>query len=176
MFVSLKQLKRAREEIEEKYKAENKLYVDKAAFDSEYSILQELCEKTFTMVSDVVSNLFPNGLVFEPFDHDEKREYYMRTYNLCQESFILAHKAINKYACFLPEKWYNKFVELKKQCAIQLKCFFFCKISCASNANLDTTQCCNRTGAIEKDTEVLISELRQYISSLTHKEETNNGD
>ena len=66
MLVSLKQLKRAREEIEEKYRAENKLYVDKAAFDNEYSIFRELCEKTFTMVSDTISNLFPSTLVFTP--------------------------------------------------------------------------------------------------------------
>lgn len=176
MLVSLKQLKRAREEIEEKYRAENKLYVDKAAFDNEYSIFRELCEKTFTMVSDTISNLFPSTLVFKSNVPAREREFNIDTYKMCQGSFNEAHKAISKYACFISKKWYNQFVEIKTQCAIQLRCFYYCKLVCPSDDGLDLSECYKRTTVIESKAEKLMDELRQYISSLTHKEETNNGD
>lgn len=174
--VAQKEINNKTRELQEKYNAEKRLYINKAAFDSQYSILVELCEKTFTMVSDVVSNLFPNVLKFDPLDTDARQEYYKKIYNLCETSFTAAHKAINKYACFIPKEWYVKFVEIKTQCAIQLKGFFFVKIACPPDANLDTTQYYDRTATIEKNTEKLIEELRKHIESLTFKEATDNGD
>lgn len=173
--VAQKEIKNKTRELQEKYSAEKKLYINKATFESEYNILLELCEKTFTMVSDVVSNLFPNG-VTNAINANANKDYYIKLYNICDTSFTAAHKAINKYACFLPEKLYNKFVDIKQQCGIQLRFFFFLKISCPTDAGFDEKECYNRTTSIEKNTENFIKELRKHIESLTFKEATENGD
>lgn len=174
--VAQKEINNKTRELQEKYNAEKKLYINKATFESEYNILLELCEKTFTMVSDVVSNLFPNGLTYDAINANANREYYIKLYNICDASFTAAHKAINKYACFLPEKWYNKFVDLKQQCGIQLRFFFFLKISCTTNIEFDTSDCYKRTTSIAQNAESFIKELRKHIESLTLKEATDNGD
>lgn len=38
------------------------------------------------MVSDVVSNMFPSGLVFEHKNLDARKQYQVKIYNMCEIS------------------------------------------------------------------------------------------
>lgn len=172
-FISHTQINNAKKELKEKYENEKKLYIRKTQFDNEFNIYKELSEKTVTMVSDIVSNIYPSGLVFEHKDLNARKQYQIKIYNMCEISFTEAHKAINKYACFIPKSWYERFIAIKQLCALQLKSFFAYEINCPINTGYDTQECYKRTTKIEEEVVKLIDDLREHINNLTNKEKTN---
>ncbi len=172
-IISYTQINNTKKELKEKYENESKLYIRKTQFDNEFKIYKELSEKTVTMVSDIVSNIFPSGLVFEHKDLNARKQYQVKMYNMCETSFTEAHKAINKYACFIPKNWYERFIAIKQLCALQLKSFFAYEINCPLNSGYDTQECYQRTSKIEEEILKLIDDLRTYINDLTNKEKSN---
>lgn len=172
-IISFTQIRNTKKELKEKYDNENQLYIKKSQFDNEFNIYKELSEKTAVMVSDVVTNIFPTGLVFKHKDLNARKQYQVKIYNMCENSFYEAHKAINKYACFISKGWYERFVSIKQLCAVQLKSFFAYEINCPLNTGYDTNECYQRTIKIEEEVNKLIEDLRIYINELTKQEQRN---
>lgn len=170
-----KQIQNARKEQSEKYAMEKRNHVSKIRFEKEFSIYQELSEKFITMVMDTCA-LFPQGLYYEPVDEQEKEKYYKEFYSNIQESYNQANKAVNKYAIFIPEKWYDKFMEIRTECHLQARLFYALNFAKTLKKESDKVlECFNRTKRIEEMTRDLKKDLRKYIEELDVKEK-HNGD
>ena len=164
-LISYTQIKSTKKELKEKYENEKKLYINKARFDTEFSIYKELSEKVVTMVMDVME-LFPIKLVSN-YERTNK-EYQIKIYNKSAQSCTEAITSINKYACFIPKIWYEKFVNLRRKCSQQLSSFYFYRLQTAED-NQATAECYKYTKEISQDIDALIDELRIYINSIAEE-------
>ena len=171
-LVANQQVKVAKKELEEKYIKENELYVSKTRFDKEFSIYQELLEKFVSMVIDC-GNLFPVVLVRRPNNENELLKLNRAIYEKIGKSYFDAHVAVYKYAAFIPNKIFVKFKEIIDLCGIQKRYFAEKNLLYASIESNEITECYKRTNEINDKTELLISELRAYLSSINEKEKTN---
>ena len=167
---SKKELAKLKEEIKTKSINEQKTYISRIKFDKEFAIYQDLSEKFITMVMDV-GNLFPEGLYYEPLDEKQKIEYRKEIYNMAEKSFQEANRTINKYAIFMPEEWYDKFIEIKKLCFLQIRYFAEYRFIHVSEVISEPiTKCFSRTSEITDKVSKLIKELRKYLEELDVKE------
>lgn len=96
---------------------ENKNYVSKARFDTEFSVCKELMMACRTMIDDTY-NLFPNYVRGEEKCTIEK-----------QNKAILSHSKFTKllagYAPFITESLYNSFFSLSQYCALNIDAYYY---------------------------------------------------
>lgn len=154
----------------EQYKSnlENKIYISKTKFDTEFGIYRELSKAFFDMVKNV-GFLFPPGLAKYPADEEQRQEYEHNLYKAAVASTVLAQDTLNANAPFIPEGLFKKYDELLDLCRLQISEF----------EDRDDTlgfspreigdirrENYNRTRDIRKQFEQLNSEIRDYISKL----------
>lgn len=154
----------------ERYRSnlENKIYISKTKFDTEFSIYRELSRTFFDMVKNV-GFLFPPGFTKRPADEIERKEYEHDLYAKALDSTVLAQDTLNANAPFIPEDFFKKYNELLGLCKMQISEFEdrdnILKFP-PNEAGAIRKENYNRSRDIRKQFEQLNSEIRDYISKL----------
>lgn len=167
LFVSIKQLKRTKKEIVEKYEAENNLYITKTRFSMEFDIYKELSEKYVRLVMHII-NLFPlDGVAVQLYEN------YI---DLACVYLDDAAATANKYAIFIPQNWYDRFTIIINLCRFQIEGYNKFYYGAMIGNNDFREQCYNRTKEIKEAFDSLVVELRAHINSLGINKEKTNAD
>lgn len=108
----------------EKYKVgiEQKTYISKTRFDSEFQLYRDLSKAFFEAVKDITI-MIPVGLAHYPADKEKRREYENKLYDNALKSTIEAQDLLNANIPFISEKSYNKYEEILGLCRVQLGVF-----------------------------------------------------
>ena len=152
----------------ERYKAgiDNKIYISKTKFDTEFQLYRQLSKSFMDMVKEI-SQLFPI------FTRNGKDDYdkYKRQYDETLTKVINAQDELRESAAFISVDLYNMFIEIESLCKQQLNDFIDFKL--ASNANDtqvelrdDYMNAYKQTRKIEEKFEKLLENMRDYISRL----------
>ncbi|MCB5713887.1 hypothetical protein [Lactonifactor longoviformis] len=158
---------RLNKELEEfKNKLENKSYVSKTRFDTEFSVYRKLSESTVVMVKEV-SQLFPR------FTRDTRDDYdtYKKKFDSAIEKTVIAQDSLAANAPFISKDIYNKFDEIERKCKEQIEDFidFRLRVDCKQyieERRAEYRNAFKRTSEIQNDWNELLEELRVYRSSL----------
>lgn len=155
----------------EKYKSklENKNYISKTRFDTEFSIYRTLSVAFFDMVKNI-SVMIPDGYTQVPADPKVKKEYDKKVYNLALTAVVKAQDTLNGNAPFISEDMYNEYSAILKLCNLQLEVFsnrwnVLYLASQEEKEKLDLEDY-KRTGTINESMKELNNKVRKYISTL----------
>lgn len=155
----------------EKYKSklENKNYISKTRFDTEFSIYRTLSVAFFDMVKNI-SVMIPEGYTQVPADPKVKKEYDKKVYNLALTAVVKAQDTLNGNAPFISEDMYNEYSAILKLCNLQLEVFsnrwnVLYLASQEEKEKLDLEDY-KRTGTINESMKELNNKVRKYISTL----------
>ena len=94
----------------EKFKSnlDNKIYISKTKFDTEFSIYREL-SKTFFEAVKAISIMIPPGLTFVPADENDRKEYEHKCYSDAVKAVVNAQDALNSNAPFIQTELFDKY-------------------------------------------------------------------
>lgn len=108
----------------EKYKSSlnNKIYISKTKFDTEFNIYRELSKAFFDMVKDV-NSMIPIGLVSDPADKEVKKKYENECYDSARKTVVLAQDILVSNAPFISNEIFEKYNEILKLARQQLFAF-----------------------------------------------------
>lgn len=155
----------------EKYKSklENKNYISKTRFDTEFSIYRTLSVAFFDMVKNI-SVMIPEGYTQVPADPKVKKEYDKEVYNLALTAVVKAQDTLIGNAPFISEDMYNEYSAILKLCNLQLEVFsnrwnVLYLASQEEKEKLDLEDY-KRTGTINESMKELNNKVRKYISTL----------
>lgn len=154
---------------EYKSKLENKNYISKTRFDTEFSIYRTLSVAFFDMVKNI-SIMIPEGYTKVPADSKAKKEYDKRIYDRALTAVVKAQDTLNGNAPFISEDMYNEYSAILKLCNLQLDVFSYrwnvlYLASQEEKEKLDFKDY-KRTGTINKSMQELNNKVRKYISTL----------
>lgn len=180
LLISLIQNNKTKIELLKKYQLERSNHISQTRFDMEFGIYKEISEKLVTLAI-FIQNLFPQGYYQEPIDETSKHLYYEELHTKTCEYLDEANVTINKYAVFIKEEWYDRFLEIKALCVTQSKFFNFLRVNKASltpckEADDAERGCFARTKEISDKFDGLIKDLRKYIQNMDMKENNQNAD
>lgn len=153
----------------ERYKSnlDNKIYISKTKFDTEFEIYRELSKAFFEMVKDI-SILIPSGLTSVPADPEKKKEYDKRIYKQATESTVKAQDILNGNIPFISEEIYDEYTKILELCKQQLNAFERrWNISYLSSHKEEfTTEEYKRTDEINQKFLEVNNKIRRYIGKL----------
>ena len=110
-------------ELEEyKSRLDNKTYISKTKFDTEFGIYRDLSKAFFKMVRDV-SIMIPIGVASYPANEEAKKEYENNLYKAAVKSCVAAQDVLSANVPFISEVLCDRYEELNKLCKIQLNVF-----------------------------------------------------
>ena len=155
----------------EKYRAtlENKNYVTKTRFDTEFSIFRELNKLTFEMVKRA-NILVPAGYAHVPADESKRKEYEQKNYEICAHATVAMQDYLQQNSPFVPKKFCDLAGELLSLCNQQLEAYAkrFDVLNFAPKEEKErfTSEDYKRARTIIDKYEVLVEEMRNYLSTL----------
>ena len=155
----------------EKYKSglDNKIYISKTKFDTEFSIYRELSKVYFDMVANI-NTLIPYGVANFPADPEEREEYDKKNYLDTLKAHDLAQDALNSNAPFIQNDLFEKYSELLQLCRWQTHAFekrwnlSFKGLPMEQRGLSDDDY--KRTNEINEKFTALNNNLREYLSKL----------
>lgn len=101
---------------------ENKIYISRTKFDTEFQIYRDLSKAFFEAVKNV-SIMIPSGVAIYPADKEEKRKYEEKLYNLAKESTVKAQDVLHSNAPFISTELFDEFDNILVICRQQLGVF-----------------------------------------------------
>lgn len=152
----------------ERYKAsiENKIYISKTKFDTEFAIYRSL-SKVFTQMTKETLQLFPT------FTKDARDDIvkYKKQHDKVIDLIVAAQDELYASAPFITENIYNEFLDLEDLCKKQLTDFQDFRIrpdadEFRRDCNKDFRNAYKRTQEIDKKFNYLLSNIRKYITSI----------
>lgn len=152
-----------------KNKLDKKNYISKARFDKEFEIYQELSQKVLDMTFANYS-LFP--LIDRlPLSEEKRIELFNKKYEEAVQTYNEANRAIKATAPFISEDIYQLFSELRDDCFKQVDDYAIFVLDpdhqeIRTELREDYKECWKRTKIISDKRDVIISKLRQYLSTL----------
>lgn len=154
-------------ELEEfKCKLENKSYVSKTRFDTEFNIYRQLSESTVIMVKEV-SQLFPR------LTRDTRDDYdtYKEKYDLAVDKVVAAQDSLAANAPFISKEIYDKFSEIEKKCKVQIDDYIDFRLrddkdDYMKECREEYRRTFKRTTEIQNDLDSLLDDLRSYLATL----------
>ena len=168
IVVPVTQIRSAKKERLAKYQYEMEQYISHTRFDMEFEIYKELSEKVVTLVSyclSLFSKEFDYSSIGTPSQNDDDFSKHNKIVTLLND----ANEAINKYAVFIPEKWYEKFDQIKVLCRKQLDAsgdyILDGKIGNRTIRSIKN-ECKKRNRQINNVFDELVNELREYILKI----------
>ena len=108
----------------EKYRVglDNKIYISKTKFDTEFAIYRELSKSFFVMVKDI-TRMIPAGYAEYPADESAREEYENRLYDNSSKSTVTAQDFLYCNMPFIPEEFEKDYDEILGLCREQLGVF-----------------------------------------------------
>lgn len=155
----------------EKYKSglDNKIYISKSKFDTEFTLYRELTKSFFEVVRDITI-MIPAGLAKYPSDEEEKKKYENTLYKQACQSAIVAQDTLKSNIPFIREEFYIKYEEILSLCKLQLDVFEqrWDELYLVSQKEKETFSLDDYRRSIEiKDKfKVLNKELRDYLDKI----------
>lgn len=152
----------------ELYKAgvENKIYISKTKFDTEFQLYRQL-SKSFTNMTKEVVQLFPS------FTKDARNDYdkYKSQHDRAVDAIIVAQDELYASAAFISSDLYEKFTEIENLCKCQLSDFQDFRLRPdADEYRKDCREAFQnaykRTHEIDDKFRSLLETMREYISRL----------
>jgi len=150
------------------YKAniDNKLYISKTKFDTEFQIYRQLSKAFVNMVKE-------NYALFPTFTKDSRDDYdtYKKFHDKSVDAIINAQDELSANAPFIPEKMYNSFSEIEKLCKEHLSDFQDFRLRPDAKEYIQEChdsykETYKRTRLIRDKLQLLIREIREYLSNL----------
>lgn len=150
-------------EIEDlKAKNENKTYITKTQFDTEFKIYQELSEACYDMVIDML-DLFTN----KP-ELVEKQKDPVHNSKICARSkksnYHLQH-ILSKYSAFISKEMYELYSDLRIRCKKQTDAFYEIYIK-QQEPSLSIDEYIKKSSELFNIYFVITEKLRVYLKSL----------
>jgi len=155
----------------EKYKSnlDNKVYISKTKFDTEFSIYRELSKAFFEMVKDI-SVMIPAGYATYPADKETRKKYENELYSNASKTTVMAQNVLNSNAPFISNDLFEKYNDILKLCKRQLNvfehrwnCFYLATQEEKESFSSEDFQ---RTNEITNKFKELNENIRQYLSML----------
>jgi hypothetical protein len=148
---------------------DNKNYMSKARFDTEFKLYQELSESVLSMTGDA-DMLFPQGFAPLPLGMEQRTAVLEERANNAGESLAAAGKAIKRYAPFMPKKLFEVLEHLEAECARQLYWYGeFVLTDRAKENDAEYDSCVKRTADIAALQTEFMDYLRKYLETLDVK-------
>lgn len=152
----------------ERYKAgvNNKIYISKTKFDTEFQLYRQL-SKSFTDMVKQTEQLFPL------FTKDTQNDYekYKSQHDKTLDAIIVAQDELYESAAFISADLYNSFFEIETLCKRQLSDFQDFRLrpdaeEFRKECNDVFRETYQRTREIDEKFNKLLEILREYISRL----------
>lgn len=160
----------------EKYKAgiENKIYISKTKFDTEFNIYREL-SLNFANVVKAVQRLIPSGYALVPADKKERLKEEKRCYNILLEEATKAENSLYSNTPFISQKIYDKYAELLHLVRMQLgeyeERYNLFDLRSQNEKEKFSIDAYKRTSEIHSKWKILNTEIREYMATLDVMEE-----
>ena len=160
----------------EKYKAgiENKIYISKTKFDTEFNIYREL-SLNFANAVKAVQRLIPSGYTLVPADKKERLKEETRCYNILLEEATKAENSLYSSAPFISQKIYDKYAELLHLVRMQLgeyeERYNLFDLRPQNEKEKFSIDAYKRTSEICSKWKILNTEIREYMATLDVMEE-----
>ena len=108
----------------EGYKAnlDNKKYVTKTKFDTEFDLYRKLSKVYFEMIK-CSSIMIPQGYAKIPADEETRKKVDEEHYNAARKAVVIAQDELNGNAAFIPETFFDRYEEIRSLCVMQLDDF-----------------------------------------------------
>lgn len=152
-----------------KYNLENKNYISKARFDTEFNIYRELSKAFFDMVKDITT-MIPIGVATYPADEEKRKEYEHNLYVVASKSTVNAQDVLNSNAPFIPEAFFSKYNNILANCKVQLRTFErrwnVLILSTKEEKETFRDRDYRLSDKIYEDYNSLSSEIREYLTKL----------
>lgn len=155
----------------EHYKSglDNKIYISKTKFDTEFALYRELSKTFFEMVK-AITIMIPVGIAHYPVDEQDRKEYENKLYDTALQMTVAAQDVLNSNIPFVPENLYTDFDEILGLCRMQLTVFEmrWNTLYMASQKEKETfsTEDFRRSSEIREKFKTLNTNLREYLSKL----------
>lgn len=155
----------------EKFKAklDNKKYISKTRFDTEFSVYRKLSKAFFNVTRDVVC-MIPPGIATYPVDEEQKKEYEHNLYKTAKNSTIDAQDLIRSNIPFISKELYDKYEDILKLCFMQIKEYenrWNKSIPCCQSPKEEFSDDAYRRSGEIRDKFIELNEyLRDYLSNL----------
>lgn len=167
IVVPIVQMKDSAKERKDKYEAEQKLHAYQRRFNMETEIYKEVYEKLMEMVSECLT-LFEEADIDTARKQKDKSDFKNVYDNVCK-AHNEANISINKYAIFIPDEWYKKFLRIKVLCRCEIRDFekYIIQDQLEGKTSKDIIQeSKNRTVEIARIYGELVDDLRKYLSEF----------
>ena len=162
-------LKLSKELEQYKSRLDNKIYISRTKFDTEFIIYRELSKAFFEMVKDI-GRLIPSGYTTYPADKDARKKYEEDQYSKALKTTVIAQDSLHSNAPFIPENLFIKYNEIVKLCQMQLSMFDrrWNVLYFASQEEKETfsPEDYKRTDSINEKFKDLNTHIREYLLKL----------
>ena len=155
----------------EKYKStlNNKTYISKTKFDTEFSIYKEL-SKVFSDMVKNINLMIPIGMSDKLADEDAEKEHQNRLYSRALSSTVIAQDTLNQYIPFIPNNIFDDYNTILELCRLQIDTFErrWDKGSLVPQKEREnfSREDYNRTKEINEKFNILNNNIRRYLSKL----------
>ena len=155
----------------ERYKSglDNKIYISKTKFDTEFALYRELSKSFFKMVK-AITIMIPVGLAHYPVDKEERKKYEDELYETALKTTVEAQDVLNSNIPFIPNDLYTDFEEILGLCRMQIgvfeqrwNAFYFVP---QKEKEAFSTEDFLRSKEIRDQFSTLTAKLREYLSKL----------
>lgn len=155
----------------EKYRVglDNKIYISKTKFDTEFSIYRELSRSFFVMVRDI-THMIPAGYAEYPADKDDREKYENMLYDDARKSTVIAQDFLYSNIPFIPEEFEKAYMEVLDLCRQQLGVFELRwnvgYMATDEEKRRFSREDYQRSREIRKKYDDLVKNVREYLSKL----------
>lgn len=155
----------------ENYKSslENKTYISRAKFDTEFAIYREL-SSDFSDSVLAINIMVPTGLTMVPADREARLELDKKHYEAAVKAIVKAQDSLKSNIPFIPENIYDGYNELLKLFGLQLAAyedrFVVTDLRPQSEKETFSRDDYKRTREISEKWITINNKIRKYLNSL----------
>lgn len=155
----------------ENYKSslENKTYISRAKFDTEFAIYREL-SSDFSDAVLAINIMVPTGLAMVPADREARLELDKKHYEAAVKAIVKAQDSLKSNIPFIPENIYDGYNELLKLFGLQLAAyedrFVVTDLRPQSEKETFSRDDYKRTREISEKWITINNKIRKYLNSL----------
>ena len=155
----------------EKYKSslQNKTYISRTKFDTEFAIYREL-SSGFSDAVIAINIMIPTGYTTVPADREARLELDKQHYETAVEAIVKAQDSLKSNIPFIPENIYDEYNELLKLFGLQLAAyedrFVVTDLRPKSEKETFSRDDYKRTREISEKWITINNKIRKYLNSL----------